>query len=527
MRSFPFLAFVVLTGCPIDPPTDAPSLGDTASGDTDGDGRTGADDCGEGDPTIYAGAPERCNGVDDDCDGTVDEDATDAETWYADTDGDGYGAAGVTETACELPTGFVSTATDCDDGEQEYHPDAAETCNGADDNCDGAVDEGLTTTLYSDLDGDGYGSPEAPFASCTSTATGYVVDATDCDDTSATNNPAGIEVCDGRDNDCDGTVDGASAIDPSTWYYDDDGDGYGDAGATELACTPSAGFVSDDTDCDDTDPGQPDTRGLCAVPYTTTWGSYMLVISPGTYTMGGGLGDPAREYTDHDVTLTRTFWLGEHEVTQFEWAGWTDAPDPAPSYSTGADHPVENISWEDAALYANALSTAEGLMPCYTPTGSEMADAYVSDPYACPGYRFPAEAEWEYAARAGENTMYAGSNAFDDVAWHAGTSGWPWETATHEVCGLDPNAWGLCDMSGNVREYTNDWYGPTYGGYGTGGRSTDPIGASSGTWRTVRGGSAYQGTAWLFVAYRDDDPWSVGDGYRSTGFRLARSSLSP
>ncbi len=265
-----------------------------------------------------------------------------------------------------------------------------------------------------------------------------------------------------------------------------------------------------DQDCD-----EGNAAGSCAAPYTTAYGSDMLVIYPGTFTMRGGKGDPSDWVGDLDVELTRTFWLGEHEVTQDEWAAWTTAPDTTPSYFTGGNRPVEQVSWTTAALYANALSTAEGLTACYTSTGSELATAYLSDPYSCPGYRLPTEAEFEYAARAGEDTEYAGSDTVGDVAWYYSNSG----GSTHDVCTLESNAWGLCDMSGNVWEWTTDWYG----GYGRDAPDIDPAGPPTGWVRVNRGGS-WANEAWMLriAWYSRADP-GHGDCY--LGFRLARSSI--
>lgn len=129
-------------------------------------------------------------------------------------------------------------------------------------------------------------------------------------------------------------------------------------------------------------------------------------------------------------------------------------------------------------MMLNLMSAAEGLQPCYEEDGSDG----LGSPYACLGYRFPTEAEWEYAARAGESYAYSGSDDVDAVAWwHENSQG-----ESHATCTIDPdgNAWGFCDMSGNQSEYTNDWLGDDYSGMA----EVDPEGVESGWARVCRGG---------------------------------------
>ena len=237
-------------------PADYNCDGSVAYADTDGDGYAACEECDDGDAAIHPGATELCNGADDDCDGSVDEDdAADASTWYADSDGDGYGDAASATAACAQPSGHVADASDCDDGESAIHPAATEQCDGVDNDCDGTVDEddaADASTWYADSDGDGYGDAASSAVACTAPSA-HVADATDCDDGDAGANPGADELCDGVDNDCDGTVDEDDASDASTWYADADGDGYGDASSSAVACTAPSGHIADSGDCDDGD----------------------------------------------------------------------------------------------------------------------------------------------------------------------------------------------------------------------------------------------------------------------------------
>ncbi len=127
-------------------------------------------------------------------------------TYYADTDGDGYGDSSNSTQACSTPSGYVSNSTDCDDNDANNYPGNTEVCDGQDNDCDGQVDEGAGNTYYADTDGDGYGDSNNSTQAC-STPSGYVSNSTDCDDNDANNYPGNTEVCDGQDNDCDGQVD--------------------------------------------------------------------------------------------------------------------------------------------------------------------------------------------------------------------------------------------------------------------------------------------------------------------------------
>ncbi|MFZ5482309.1 MAG: MopE-related protein [Myxococcota bacterium] len=234
---------------------DGDGFGDPASPALSCDAPAGhvpnADDCDDADGAVSPLGAESCNGVDDDCDGDVDEGAAAGATaWYLDADGDGYGNADVTEDACDAPAGYVADATDCNDGAATASPAGTETCNGLDDDCDGDTDEEGTTTFYKDADGDGWGDESAPETGCTAPAD-HVSVAGDCDDRDNAVSPSSAEVCDGADNDCDGSTDEAGG---TVFYADADGDGYGDAAVVSIGCTAPTGYTTDDSDCDDADP---------------------------------------------------------------------------------------------------------------------------------------------------------------------------------------------------------------------------------------------------------------------------------
>ena len=203
-------------------------------------------DCDDGDAAVHPGATEVCNGIDDNCNGQIDEGVQ--STFYADADGDGYGNVNATTLACSAPTGYVSDHTDCDDAHSSVHPGAVEVCNGIDDNCDGQIDEGVKSTFYADADGDGYGNVNSTTLACSAPA-GYVSDHTDCDDTHASVHPGATEICNGVDDNCDGLID--NGISYTTYYTDADGDGYGTGTGVSLCSNPGAGYSTQNGDCND------------------------------------------------------------------------------------------------------------------------------------------------------------------------------------------------------------------------------------------------------------------------------------
>jgi len=268
-----------------------------------------------------------------------------------------------------------------------------------------------------------------------------------------------------------------------------------------------------------------------AVDVSVCPAGYVPVL-PGEFDMGSPAGEPGRnaDETAHHVVLTRGFCMKAAEVAQGEWQAAMGA-NPSGFPACGADCPVENVSWWDAVAYANVLSDAEGLQPCYTlggctgtpgTAGFACTDVAAVGP-ACSGYRLPAEAEWEFAARAGTTTAtYGGTSTqagctqpnavLDSIAWFCGNSA----SATHAGKGKNPNESGLYDLLGNVGEWCADWHG-TYPAE----TATDPSGPESGSVRVLRGGSWYHASGSARAANRGQgDP-----AYRSNslGLRTVRS----
>ena len=258
--------------------------GELSRVDADGDGWAACEDCDDLDLSVHPGAHERCNSIDDDCDGLIDDgdpDVEDRPGWFVDADGDGYGAGASALRICVPPDGYSSNATDCDDTNPGVHPTAPEICDdlNTDEDCDGLVDDEDSVVdsttfsrFYRDDDGDGYGdAADSGRQLCDPTTTRTVLSNNDCDDDDADVHPDLIEQCDPNDidEDCDGLADDLDpVVDPSTYmtfYADSDGDGYGDPTNTSQACSPlGPTWLADARDCDDTDPTiNPAAREIC------------------------------------------------------------------------------------------------------------------------------------------------------------------------------------------------------------------------------------------------------------------------
>ena len=240
--------------------------------------------------------------------------------------------------------------------------------------------------------------------------------------------------------------------------------------------------------CDET--SNPDSGNLT---YTVNGVSFtMIAVNGGTFQMGATAEqtDDASddEYPVHNVTLS-DYYIGETEVTQELWVAVMGS-NPS-SFTGNMQCPVEQVSWNDCQEFISKLNSLTG-----------------------ENFKLPTEAQWEYAARGGENSngyLYSGSNTIGEVAWYEGNSG----DKTHAVKTKAPNELGIYDMSGNVTECCSDWFGDY-----SSSSVTNPTGPSSGSYRVRRGGAWGSYAEYCCVADRHSN--SPGHRNYSSGLRLAR-----
>ena len=257
--------------------------------------------------------------------------------------------------------------------------------------------------------------------------------------------------------------------------------------------------------------------GLVRGELVTSIGLRLRRIPAGSFLMGSPPEEKERDGDEiqHQVTITRDFWLGATEITQVQWR---ETMGTSPSVFRRGTMPVENVSWFDAVEFCNALSLREGLEPAYQIQGED-----VSWDVSASGYRLPTEAEWEYACRAGTTTPFHFGDNIDPghvnydgtFPFRRGRKG-RYRTRPVEVGSLPANPWGLHEMHGNVWEWCWDWLGP----YATG-SVQDPVGPSTGSSRVLRGGSWYSFATRCQSANRGVG--APGTSSMDLGFRLARS----
>ena len=218
----------------------------------------------------------------------------------------------------------------------------------------------------------------------------------------------------------------------------------------------------------------------------------MVKVEAGTFMMGATseMQNPYDgEKPVHQVTLTNDYYMGKYEVTQALWKAVTGKN---PSHFKGDDLPVEQVSWKDCQKFISKLNSMTGRK-----------------------FRLPSEAEWEYAARGGKKNrgyQYSGNSNISDVAWYTDNSG----RKTHPVGMKQSNELGLYDISGNVWEWCQDWYGSYVGS-----SQTNPSGAVSGSNRVLRGGSWYCNAKFCRSSYRNSG--TPDFRYGSLGLRLVLS----
>ena len=241
----------------------------------------------------------------------------------------------------------------------------------------------------------------------------------------------------------------------------------------------------------------------------------MVEVPAGTYSVGCTPGQERAcdedERPAHDVVLTRPYSVGLTEITQ-ELYEMITGRNPSAFAECGLGCPVEQVSWYDAVKFANALSARLGLTECYAIRGE---DVTLPGGLHCGGFRLPTEAEWEIAARGGEDLMYSGSDSIDATSWYGGNS----ESKTHPVGQKEANGYGLYDMTGGVWE----WVWDKYAGYPTK-ASTDPKGMI-GQGRVARGGSWINYDGRTRVSFRYWTEPSSRDSFQ--GFRLVLSTPPP
>ena len=385
--------------------------GSVGYADADGDGWAACEDCDDGDALVRPDGLEVCNGVDDDCDTLIDDadpsaDLATGSTWYADTDGDGFGDAGVAVSACGVPFGYVSNTLDCDDHDSRVSPSATEICNEIDDDCDGDIDGDdasvdLSTGVmsYADVDGDGYGDASASAEGCLIEA-GYVDNDSDCDDAAVAVNPAAIEVCNGYDDDCDLAIDDAdgslSLGSAGTWYQDSDGDGYGLSSSTTRACLEPAGYAAASADCDDgagtVHPGATEVCDAVDNDCDTS-------VDEGWDADGDSITD-CKEIS-HSVTL----YLSVDDA----WSGYIDGT----SIGSGG-------GWSTVHTVTSTLDSGDHVLAIYgVDTGAAIAGFLAAVYIDGSLYSVSGDGKWKVGASGPSGWTTA---AYNDAAWGTGTA---------------------------------------------------------------------------------------------------------
>ncbi len=365
-------------------------------------------DCDDTRVDVFPAAQEACDEVDNDCDGNVDE-GVGVEAW-ADADGDGFGDADVPLPRCASDSEGVGDATDCDDRDPDVSPAGFETCDERDEDCDGVVDEGVTTTWWADLDGDGWGGGALTQEACVE-PTGYVGNAGDCDDASAYVSPSGVEVCNRVDDDCDTLVD-SGAVDARVWHADADGDGRGDASRDVAACDAPTGTVSSGDDCDDT----------------------RADVSPASAERCDGADNDCDGLTDESDVADAPIWFLDYDADGFGGTRFTARACVAPAGYVATGEDCDDTS---AGVSPSASETCDGL--------DEDCDGVVDDGVATSTWYVDRDGDGWGAAGTATTTCSAPSGYLARAGDCDDVDGTVSPSATETCDGVDENCDGVVD----------------------------------------------------------------------------------